>query len=98
MDPQTGNHRQLPMIDSNATDGGAPLRGVPFSFEDFNVNPTLGARSFLSAGKQLNVNQELIAPDGAAFLLLQGDGDLVLCRNDTGRSLWSSGGKNPTLI
>ncbi len=44
----------------------------------------------LQANQQLNVNQQLMAPNGKTHLVMQPDGNLVLYRNDTGAALWAS--------
>jgi hypothetical protein len=44
----------------------------------------------LQANQQLNVNDQLVPQNGTTHLLMQGDGNLVLYRNDNGRPLWAS--------
>jgi hypothetical protein len=44
----------------------------------------------LQVNQQLNVNQQLVAPNGKTHLVMQPDGNLVLYRNDTGAALWAS--------
>ena len=44
----------------------------------------------LQVNGQLAVNQELVPPNGLTHLIMQGDGNLVLYRNDNSRALWAS--------
>jgi hypothetical protein len=45
----------------------------------------------LTANQQLNVNDHLDPPNGTTRLIMQGDGNLVLYRQDDGVALWSTG-------
>jgi hypothetical protein len=44
----------------------------------------------LGPGQQLNVNDRLVSPNGKVTLVMQGDGNLVLYRNDSGLAVWST--------
>ena len=44
----------------------------------------------LQANQRLNVNDQLMPPNGRTRLIMQADGNLVLYRNDTGSALWAS--------
>jgi hypothetical protein len=44
----------------------------------------------LLPGQQLNINDRLVSPNGKVTLVMQGDGNLVLYRTDTGFALWST--------
>jgi hypothetical protein len=44
----------------------------------------------LTANQQLNVNDQLESANGSARLVMQGDGNLVLYRQDNGNAIWAS--------
>ncbi|MDN5856057.1 MAG: hypothetical protein L0K86_25095 [Actinomycetia bacterium] len=44
----------------------------------------------LQAGQQLDIDGQLIAANGRSRLVMQGDGNLVLYRTDTGEARWAS--------
>jgi hypothetical protein len=44
----------------------------------------------LTVNQQLNVNDQLESANGSATLVMQGDGNLVLYRQDNGNALWAS--------
>lgn len=44
----------------------------------------------LTAGQQLNVNDQLMSNNGKVKLVMQGDGNLVLYRTDNNQALWAS--------
>ena len=44
----------------------------------------------LDANQQLNTNDRLVPDNNATFLVMQGDGNLVLIRSDNGAALWAS--------
>ena len=46
--------------------------------------------SFLAAGQQLNIGDQLTPPTGRTVLIMQDDGNLVLYRVDNGTALWST--------
>jgi hypothetical protein len=54
----------------------------------------------LAANQGLNVNEQLLSPNGKTRLLMQSDGNLCLYRVDTGAYLWgtSTGGKSATHL
>lgn len=49
----------------------------------------------LNADQQLNINEQLMSTNSKVRLVMQGDGNLVLYRQDNGKALWASntGGK-----
>lgn len=53
----------------------------------------------LTVGQKLNVNDHLDPPDGKTRLIMQGDGNLVLYRQDNGTALWASNtGNTPVNV
>jgi hypothetical protein len=54
------------------------------------ATPTSGASSSgkLIGGQGLNVNQQIVSPNGKTRLLVQSDGNVCLYRLDTGAALW----------
>ncbi|WP_416397969.1 immunoglobulin-like domain-containing protein [Allohahella sp. A8] len=75
-------------IQANSSAGGPNLDSIDVELLD-RADDTFG--DTLLSGQTLVAEQRLTSSDGSHFLILQGDGNLVLRNAGTGSALWSTG-------
>jgi len=83
---------------SSGTDGndGANIRlqddgNLVLSLNDIALWTSQTAQTILYPGQQLNVGDTLYSPGGACYLVLQGDGNLVLYQTSPNQAIWATG-------